>query len=327
MAVLAVGGEADCYEPFSGSAFAEETTAGRFDANASRTSMKVRSGVSDVELFLSANVTEAWIHAYIYQESVSAQDYIIIQTIAGVNAFKIALESDGRWSLYKWSGAAWGSALATSASPVLVNAAGHIDIHIKLNATGSFSVTKDAVSVVSFTGDTTGDSANFGRIHFRGGAGASENMDLSQVIVADEDTTNWVLQTQDVSADGTTMQWETGDHTTVDESGYNNADFISTPTVGNVDTFATNNINAAWTNYTVKAVVVAMRGSIDPASPVTHVQAAVRVGGTNYFSSNLALANDGSEHSAQNVFSTNPNTSGAWSQTTANSAEGGVKAV
>lgn len=330
MTVLAVGGEGDCFEPVSGQAFSWDTTGGRFDANASRGALKVVNAASEIELFLpGGNVTEAWIHAKIYQETQGTGDYIIIKNVAGDNAYKLEFEADGDWSIHVWDTAAWVELDITTANAVQVaDQLFNLDMHILVNGTtGIFRVYLDEVLLLEFTGDTLGDTASFGRIEFNGFAGATNEMFVSQVVVANEDTRTWVLQTHNPSGAGTTTDWPNGTYADVDEADYSGADFISTPDVDDVDTFAASDVNAAWTNYTVKALAVAMRGQIDAASPVGDVQAAVRSGGTNYFSSDLNLTNDGSEHSVQNVFNTNPNTAGAWNQTTVNSAEIGVKAV
>jgi hypothetical protein len=327
--ILKVGGEAECYNPISGQAFAFEATSGRYQSTASRYAMKVQQGVSEITLTLDANVTEMWMHAYIYQEGVAASDYIIFTTIAGTNAYKIALESDGRWSLYKWSSGAWGSALATSASPVIVNGAAAIDIHIKRNATGEFTVYKNGSSVVTFSGDTTGDAANFGLIHFIGLTSASNKMDLSQVVVTDTvDTRGWALCTLTPSGAGTTNAWG-GAYTDIDDTTYDEADYLSTSAINNLATFAATDINAIYNSATVKGVAVAVRGGIDIASAVTALKAALHDSGADYVSSNLVgPTNDGVSHSGQNIWETDPATAAAWASVSAvNAVEIGVKSA
>ncbi len=329
MSVLAVGGEADCFEPVSGQAYSWDTTGGRFDANASRGALKIVNAASEVELFLASNVTEAWIHAKIYQETQGTGDYIIIKNIAGTNAFRLKFESDGDWTLSVWSSGAW-SDLATSAvnAPIVAGELFTLDLHINVaNSGGEITAYVNEVSVVSYTGDTLADTASFGRIEFNGFTSGTEEMFISQVIVADEDTRAWVLMTHQATGAGATTDWPSGTYADIDEAGYDADDFISTPDVDDIDTFAAANVNAAFTNYTVKAVAVAMRGNIATDSPVGDVQAAVRWGGTDYFSADLSLPKDGSDHSVQHVFGVNPATSAAWDQTAVNAAEIGVKSV
>lgn len=329
MTILAVGGEAECFEFVSGQAFAFEATGGRFISTASRYAMKVQQGVSEIKLALSATATEIWMHAYIYQEAVGASDYIYFETAAGVAGWKIALEANGRYSVYKYSGASWGSALATSASPVLVSDGGQIDVHLKIHATGTFNVYKNGTLVVTYAGDTTGDSANIGLIHFYGQSSSSNDMDLSQVVVTDTvDTRGWVLATLTPSGAGTTNNW-TGAYTDIDDTTYDETDYLSVATTAQLATFAAANIDAAYTGATVKAVAVALRAKIDIASAIVNLKAALRVSGTDYLSANLVgPTNDAVSHSGQAVWETDPSTAAAWASLAAvNAAEVGLKSA
>lgn len=330
MSIYAVGGEADCFEPVSGQTYATETTSGRFEANASRGAMRITQASSELELYFpGGNVTEAYIHMYLYQEAVTTEnDWIRIKTVANGNAFRIGLESDGRWSLYKYSGGSFGTALVTSASPVVVSGLATIDIYLKRHATtGEFSVYKDGTLVVSYTGDTTGDAANFGRIHWKGLTGATNELNLSQVIIASENTIGWKLQTNYPNSNSATNTAWTNDYTAVDEFAYDSGDYIETNSTGQVETYGATDINAAYATYNVKALVIATRASNDSGSAVADIQGALRVSATNYFSANLSLTKDSAEHSVQAIFETNPNTAAAWSQAAVNAAEIGLKSV
>lgn len=329
MTLLAIGGEAECFDPVSGQAYAFEATGGRFISTASRYAMKVQQAVSEITLSLPSNQTEIWMHAYIYQEAVGASDYIYFKTLAGALGWKIALESDGRWSVYKRSGAAWGSALATSASSVVVSGGAQIDVHLKVHASGTFNVYKNGSIVVTFAGDTTGDAANTGLIHFFGQTSSSNDMDLSQVIVTDTvDTRGWVLATLTPNGAGTTNAW-TGAYTDIDDTTYDEADYLSVTTTAALATFAASNIDSAYTGATVKAVAVALRAEIDIASAVTSLKAALRVSGTDYLSSTLSgPTNDAVSHSGQAIWETDPSTSSAWASLSAvNAAEVGLKSA
>lgn len=328
MTILAVGGEVECFEFVAGQAFAFEATSGRYIATASRYAMKVQQAVSEITLALPSNQTEIWMHAYLYQEAVGASDYIFFKTLAGGNAYKIALESDGRWSLYKYASSSWGSALATSAAPVIVSAGAQIDIHIKRHASGTFDVFKNGASVVTYSGDTTGDASNFGLIHFYGQTSSSNDMNVSQVIVTDTvDTRGWVLCTLQPTGSGSTSAWA-GAYTDIDDTTYDESDYIHTKVTNDVSTFAAADINAGYAGATVKAVAVAMRAYIDIAAVPHHVEAALRASGTNYFSADLSPTNNATPTSAQKIWETDPSTSSAWASVSAvNALEVGVKAT
>lgn len=328
MAIYAVGGEADCFYPVSGQDYAFETTAGRYVSTASRGAMKVAETVSEIELNFTANITEGYIHMYLYQEAIAGavDDWIQIKKLDGSNAFRIGLNGDGTWDLDKYSGAAWNN-LTTSAGSIISSGAGAIDVYIKVDGTvGEFSVWKDGTQVATFSGDTSIDNASFGRIHWKGQTGTTNELDVSQVIVSSESTIGWVLMTLYPDGNGANTSW-TGSYTDIDEFSLNTADYIEAIATNLIETSTVSNINAAYSTYNVKAVAVAMRASNDSGSVINDLQAVVRVSGINYTSPNLSLPKDGTDYSRQYIWETNPNTAAAWSQSAVNALEVGVKSV
>lgn len=328
MAVYAAGGEADTFYPVSGQAFATSTTSGRFVSTASRGAMLVTQASSEIELNFKANVTDSYVHMYLYQETVAGavDDWIQIKKLDGSDAFRIGLNADGTWDLDKYSGAGWVNLLTTSTS-VISNSAAAIDIYLRVDAsTGEARVFKDGTEIGTFTGDTTIDNSSFGRIHFKGQTGSSNELFVSQVFACTESTIGWVLATLSPDGNGTNTAW-TGSYTDIDEFALNTADYIEAIAANLVETSTVSNINAAYATYNVKAVIVGIRASNDSGSVVSDLQACVRVSGSNYFSPNLSLPKDGSDYSVYYIWETNPNTSAAWSQTIVNALEVGVKSV
>jgi hypothetical protein len=328
MAVYAVGGEADTYTLPASNAFAHESTSGRYEANASRNAMLVTAATSEISLPFNTSVSTAWVHVYLYHEAAPASnvDYILIQNAAGTETeYKIIHNTDSTWTIQRFKSAAF-SSLGTTAAAVLVNAAANIDIEIVRHlTTGIFRIYKDGVQIFSFTGDTDTDST-MGRIRFVGTTTNTREANVSQVIVADENTIGWKLATLSPDGNGANTSW-TNDYTAIDESVYNAGDFIETNTLNQLETSTVTNINAAYSTYNVKAVVVAARASNDSGSAINDIQGVVRVGATNYTSANLALPKDGLEYSVQTVFTNNPATATAWTQAEVNALEAGVKSV
>jgi hypothetical protein len=265
---------------------------------------------------------------YLYQEAIGdvVADFIQIKTKAGLPAFRIGIDAAGLWSLYKYSGAAWSAALGTTVAPVAINSLVTIDILITVGVAGTFKLFKDGIAVITFTGDTTIDNTNFGRLHIKGQPTSTKALDVSQVVIADESTLGFKLITQTPTSAGATSAW-TGDYTLIDDTTYDINDYIETNVVANISTFGTSNINAAYSTYNVKAVTVAMQASNDAGSAVSDIQAAVRVGASNFFSANLGLTKDGSNYPVQGTFNTNPATAAVWTQAEVNAAEAGVKSV
>lgn len=325
MAVYFVGGEADTFMPVSGQTYAWSSTGGRFEANASRGAMQIDKGVSEIEAFFSANQTEAWMHMYLYYEDPAAEaNFIVFKTLAGADAYRIEQEAGGEWTIAKWDGGTWVD-LDTSAAAVLSNAAAAIDIHILRHAsTGIFRVYKDGVVVCEFLGDTETDEANFGRI--RWGGHATELLFVSQVAASDEAMIGWKVATMHATGNGANTAMD-GDFNDIDEAALNVADFIEADATNEIETFTNQDLNVAYAAYNVKAVGVGIHASNDSASAVNDLQAALRVGGSNFFSANVSLPKDGTNYSRQAIFLTNPNTSNPWSQAEANGAEFGVKSV
>lgn len=328
MAVFAVGAEADTFSLGASMAFAHETTAGRFESNLSRGAMLVTQGASEIYLPFGTALSDFWIHMRLYQEDASAstESYFYIKNAAGTeDEYRIQMNSDGTWTIQRYKSATY-TTLGTTAAAVLVNAAADIDIHVTRNlTTGLFAIYKNGVSIFNFTGDTDTTSVP-AMIYFEGMTTNTKEMNISQVIIADESTIGWKLSTLSPTGNGANTAW-TNDYLNVDEFVYDNTDFIETNVVGNFETYTSSGINAAYSTYNVKAVTVAARMSNDAGSAVADVQFVVRTGGTNYTSPNSSLPKDGAEYSKQYTWNSNPNTAGAWSQSQVNAAEIGVKSV
>lgn len=328
MTVYAMAGEADSFSLGTSMAYAHETTSGRYESNLSRGAMIVTQGASEIYVPFGTTLSDFWIHFRLYQEGApaSTESYFYIKNAAGTeDEYRIQINSDSTWTIQRFKSATY-TTLGTTSSAVLLDAAGDIDIHVVRNiSSGVFQIYKNGVSVFNFTGDTDTTSVP-GMIYFEGMTTSTREMDISQVVVADESTIGWKVATLSPTGNGANTAW-TNDYLNVDEFVYDNTDFIETNSVGVIETYTTSGINAAYSTYNVKAVAVAARMSNDSGSSVADVQFVVRVSGTNYTSPNAGLTKDGNEYSKQYIWNTNPNTSSAWSQAQVNGAEIGVKSV
>lgn len=328
MATIAVGGEADCYDPIPGQAFVHEAAVGRFEANASRNAMLVTAGVSELVLRFPAAQTAFWTHFTLYHENApgAAADYILWETASGTEApYKIEFNADGTWTFKRFKTGAFVT-IGSTASAVISNALATFDIQIVKNATtGIFNVFKDGSNIFSFSGNTDTDN-NPARLHLKGLTGSTNEANFSQVAVADESTLGWKVVTLFPDGNGANTAW-TNDYTTIDEAVYDDSDFIETNGLNQIETNTASNINGAFSTYNVRSVTVAARASNDSGSAVNDFQHAVRVAGINYFSPNAGLTKDGNQYSRQYVWNTNPNTLGNWTQTDVNAMEIGVKSV
>jgi len=322
MAILTVGGEADCFLLWTG-AFVNDNTAGRFDADASRTSLVIEQGVSEYQLPIADAPTELYVHMYLYVDGVAADDFIFFYGDLG-DAIKITLESDGRWSFYKYISDAY-TLLATTTNPVLVDAAGAIDIYINISAVGTIRLSLDGTEILLYEGDTTGDSSYFSDIVWQGASGMTAN--LSQVIVADADTIGMKLVTLPVTGAGAISDW-TGNYSNIDEADLNEADFISALEVDTVSVFQMTDIPSAFAGYAALAFAVAMTGNNPADTFIGNIQAAVRPDSTVFYSGDsTTLAQDGITTGSVFVFNQDPSTSAAWTKARVNGTQIGVKSV
>lgn len=328
MTVYCTASEADSFSLGTSMSYAHSTDGSRYETNLSRGAMVVTQGASEIYAPFNTTLSDFWLHMRLYLENAPASTEAIfyIRNAAGTeDEYRILENTDGTWSIQRYKSATY-TTLATTASPMLVDAGADIDIHFVRNATtGSITVYKNGVSMLSFTGDTDTTSLP-GMVYFEGMTGTNNEMFVSQVIVADESTVGWKLATLSPTGNGSNTAW-TNDFAAVDEFIFDNTDFIETNTVGNLETYTTSGINAAFSTYNVKAVTVAARASNDSGSAVADLQFVVRTSGTNYTSPNAGLVKDGTEQSKQYVWNTNPNTASAWTQAQVNAAEIGVKSV
>lgn len=330
MAVFAAGAEAGSFHVVTGHNFAHETGVGRFDASSSRLAMLVTLGVSEIFLPFGTSLSSLWAHMSLYQEALpgSATDYFRFMNAAGSETeYKVIMNTDGSWTFQKWKTGAFTTIGSTTAAvAVIQNSLAAIDFQIVKHPTaGTFNVYKNGTAIFTFSGDTDTE-ATIGMLRFNGFASAAQELNVSEVIIADESTLNWKATTLAPDAAGFNTSW-TGDYTAVDEAVLSTADFIETNVVGNIETAGLANINGAFAAYNVKAVVVSAYVANDSGSAIADMQAVIRTAGSNYTSANLAVVKDGSQQARQAVWNTNPNTTAAWSQAEVNALEAGVKTV
>lgn len=289
--------------------------------------MLVTQGASEIFLPFGTALSSAWIHMRLYQETLTSGTYITLRNAAGTETeYRISTDASGFWTVERFKSASFTALGTTSAAAVQADTIQDIDIfYTRSLGSGVFQVYRNGVSILNFSGDADTESA-VALIRFEGLTTNTREMNISQVIVADESTIGWKLATLSPDGNGAQTAW-TNDYTAVDEFSYNSADYIETNSTSQTETYTVSNINAAYATYNVKAVAVAVRASNDAGSAVNDLQAVVRVSGTDYPSANLSITKDGTEQSKQNVWNTNPATTAAWTQSEVNALEAGVKSV
>ena len=125
---------------------------------------------------------------------------------------------------------------------------------------------------------------------------------------------------------GVVMDWgaEGGDWQRVDESSSDgDTTRLYTPTANNVALFALENRTSELGTINSVVVYVNIRG-VDPVDST--MQVAIRTNSTNYFSADKTY-NNTSYHLESNTWSTNPNTSAAWTWTEVDALQAGMKFI
>lgn len=207
-----------------------------------------------------------------------------------------------------------------------------IDVRILVDASsGSIEVYDNGALHASYSGDTIGTSARTGvgslgigalnpRLDPNGGRGR-----YSGIIVTDARSTlnMQYIQTKPAS-NGTHTDWS-GDHTAIDELGFDDADTLTTQTNGARSTFNPGTITTDFdSGYEVVGTGVTARafnGSVD--SPLGNLKLVTRSGTTDGEGTAQALSTGA--QGFQEIFTTNPATGFGWTVADAKAAEIGVK--
>lgn len=202
-----------------------------------------------------------------------------------------------------------------------------IDLQVKIHAsTGEAKVYKDGTLTIDFTGDTTSQDNAVRYVDLRS---AGDFKYWSQVIVADEYTVGWKVNYLEPTTNGGATGWSGGvtDLTTGIYTGISNKG-LHTDTNDTVSTFVLDDIYTGASTLVVDSVFVAARGSMSSGTSVSDLKAVVRIGGTNYDSTDSLsrIINDGSEYSDIVKFGTNPSNGSGWTQADVNGIEAGVRA-
>lgn len=333
MTIAFMGGEMSAFLP-SDSTPIEKTSGGvyvfPYDAAFSRCGMQV-VGVSYVDTPQFAALTEVWTHISLNHRSDSPAATLSYYPVVWLNAsdvesvrLKHVTGGGETISFEYWTGAAWAAAGSAVTLP-LTSAMQTLDIRILCNtASGNVSLYVAGTERINASVDLSG-TVSIRKMRVTGGTagGFSGETRFSQVIIANASTIGYRLGTCYPSAAGATSSW-TGAYTDIDETLYDDADFINSASANQISTFAQTSI-AALTGYTVRAVAVtarAKRGSSGPAN----IRMALRASGTDYFSaSDIALGLGYTP--VQTIWETNPATSAAWVNTAISTLQPGAKSI
>lgn len=206
-----------------------------------------------------------------------------------------------------------------------------IEIHAKIaDAGGAIDVKVDGVSDITFSGDTkVGADTQFNSavLGYVVTPYASAYCYFDNFIM---DDAAWIGDTkiQKIlpTGAGNSTNWtpSAGNNwDCVDERPASDADYVSINAVDTVDTYAAGNM--AGSIDSVKCVQIQSRTESDGAPTPTNLKLVVRSGATDYLSADKAVP--AAPAGLSNLWELNPNGSVAWTETTVNALELGIKSA
>jgi hypothetical protein len=244
----------------------------------------------------------------------------------GNNVMRIAATgANSTFRAERWNGTAWvqfGSNIVFSnitggirqfIVKCVTAASGSIDVYAREGASIS--------NVASYSGDlsTLGDvtSAEFRSLS----SDSAIRTYVSEIIAATHSLFDARLKTLNLTAAGASSEW-TGALTSINGTGFNDANFISSDTAGQTSTYAAADLPTD--SLFVDTVLVSGRMRRTEEGP-QGAQGVVRVGSTNYTQNFPALGEAFGPRQA--LFGVDPSTSAPWTKTAVDALEIGIKSV
>jgi hypothetical protein len=276
---------------------------------------------------------ELWVVASISHTTVNINNddpYLQLKD-SGTGQVLLQLDADnGLYNMEYWNGAAFVEISSADLEiPISATLIRHT-IYCKLdNSVGVFEWYMDDCLVARFTGDTILTAATTVDTLILASANTTDTGSLnstvfSEVIVSEEPTWGLRLFANYATGDGTNTAW-TGTFADIDEPGEaNDADFITDDVNGDIETFANQNLSTEAAGMTPICLVTAFRGQNSGAGSANNIQHCVR-STSDFFSANVTglgvtLA------PFYTIWAQNPNGPTAWTSTTINAMEFGVRA-
>jgi hypothetical protein len=239
---------------------------------------------------------------------------------------QIVINADGSITAWRFTNQSLGS---SAAGVITINNWYYIEFKTTFSNTGSFEVRVNGVNVLSGSSvDTTSTANNYANsLHIA--PATSAFIDDLYLCDALGSTNNTFLG--DVRVDallpngaGSNTDWtpSTGsNYTCVDETSISTTDYVSSSTVGHIDTYAFANLTSI--TGTILAVAVNNVVSKDDAGAKS-IADVVKSSSTTSVGSNFTPS-FGSWLVCQQIWETDPNTSAAWTESGVNAAEFGCK--
>lgn len=319
MTILFMGGEMGAFTP-SDSTVVEKVEAGRYDPAFARCAIYTgaRGSVVYAETAAWTAEDEAYLHFEVEANPAGSADTLVslmagsdaqIRILATVSGDNVIHQPQYLSALAVWTNI--GTAIT------IPNEKQVIDLYWKIDASGEVRYFVAGNERITGTADLSHLSdITSARLH-----SLFDPSRFSQVVADTDPTVGGRLFTVPVSGAGATSSW-IGSYAELDEIVYSDADFINSGTANQVSTFAVS--APTLTGYSVRAVAVTARARRGAGGP-QNLQLALRVSGTDYFSSSKAL---GIGYGAfVNIWEQNPATTADWVNTAISTLQPGAKSI
>lgn len=243
------------------------------------------------------------------------------------NVARMVVTATDTFAFELWNGSTWDQVITGLAHAG--NARAKLDFWINLHdTTGLIEVYRNGVLLNSFSGDTLrAGVTGVDRLQMQCLVGSAESSHYSEIFVCDEKTNEMYMDLTSVTGAGALTGFS-GAFGQISDITASNPDttWITAATAGLESTYATDAASTTYqAGYDVVAVGVKARGRKGPASPIDGLEAAIRSGTTMSYGTEKTLG-DGSFEVVQHIAYLDPATGTAWTYTTANSAQPGVRA-
>lgn len=206
------------------------------------------------------------------------------------------------------------------------------DIHLKIHSsTGYLRLYQNGALIFdSGSMNTAQYGTSLNAIVFgSAGMAAGHSFALSEVFVGDSNSDSRSVRVCELalSANGANTAWTNG-KTEVDETGYDDSDFIYSASANDKETYTLADLpsTGAVANWQPNAVVVSARGRRADTGP-QNLQGVVRVNSTDYASASISLVEGSFKGGLQAVWEVSPDTSTYWTRSEVNALEAGVKSI
>lgn len=240
---------------------------------------------------------------------------------AGQKALRVGY-SGSRFTLLRQSAASAYETLNTGLFG-FASAVQRFDAYLKIGASGIFRFFVDGQLCAEYLGNTIpfGGASAVTRVSV--GAIDANGVVFSACILADEDTRPLNFYQKLPTGNGAETAW-TGDYTAVDETGFNDADFIAATAPNTVETFTFPAHTGDILNRKLVTAVLSARARNNGA--IAKINGISRIGSTNY-ESEPHYENSPAFAAQQWYFDVNPATGQPWTVSEINAAQFGVKAA